>query len=401
MQFFYFVLNLYRSWILRGALHAADGPAGQSFKHALPGRMALITAKINDVTIHPASSVCGRGCWTFKPVYNLAVMEFDKLQLDAYEFTRQALAEDARHKLPKLNNKKHNGSPVCHQCHQHHPASIVCRAPTPSAFCFELVCANCKRSSIPLDDQSGFSVCTLCGACRPYYLGTVDACAQDSRPSSSPSVYKNYTHIKERISQWLCQEPTIPARHRQQLVTAYNRMRIETPAHFQIRELDKGFIRLVIRQAGLSSKKHLEKWVTIHSLVRHSPIPPRPSYQTVSGVEGLMQIIVRQWVRAHPANNRRKKNILSINLLFLLCLLKLGQKQYDTYRNEFPLNVSQVRIGHTLQAFSQLMGNSEFGVYRVPIRVSRVKASLFLQHPRGRMRVGLLGLSKATLQRPQ
>jgi hypothetical protein len=168
-------------------------------------------------------------------------------------------------------------------------------------------------------------------------------------------------------------EPVIPFAHRQRLLAAY---RIIGPSSAPHRQLDKGFVRSLIKQAGLSSKKHLEKWLTIHRLVDHSPLPPRPGFGLLQSIQGHMQIIIHQWARAHPANNQRKKNILSINLLFLLCLLKHGQKSFDTYAREFPLNVSPVRIGNTLEQFARLMEHSEWGRTAVPIRISSIRPGI-------------------------
>lgn len=122
----------------------------------------------------------------------------------------------------------------------------------------------------------------------------------------------------------------------------------------------------MIRESGLSTKKYLEKWITIYiHLGMQPPLPNRPNPALVDCVNTYLDIIAREWNNAHPSfKGQRRENIKNINFLFQLSLLKSGYLNYITYANEFPVVVSDAKYQELVtDLYGLLMRSDSFGTF--------------------------------------
>ena len=93
-------------------------------------------------------------------------------------------------------------------------------------------------------------------------------------------------------------------------------------------------------------------------------LPPRPSQRVLALAESHLKDITDVWTEHEqqlPHETRRRKNIISINLLFQFAIFKAGgQRAYDMYLPEFPLkNISNDKKVGLIRAFHDLMRNHE------------------------------------------
>ena len=166
----------------------------------------------------------------------------------------------------------------------------------------------------------------------------------------------------------MLQEPTICATHRTLLYKAF----LESGGAATLRTTNyKQFSRSLIVSANLSTRKYLEKYLSIYVMCG-GQLPPRLSQHTISEIKDELRVVLRQW-NAYVSELPRKQTIISINLILLCCLLRVaGMHLYELHCDELPISEPELR---NLKLF-QLLMLPEWGVFPCPMR--RAQASTLL-----------------------
>lgn len=100
---------------------------------------------------------------------------------------------------------------------------------------------------------------------------------------------------------------------------------------------------MVIQEAGLSVKRHWEKFLTINEMLRPGTTPPRPSTATLEQFETWFGAISTAWdkaddyVKKAPGRKKPRSHIISVNFVMHQLLLRVSMGAYLFYRGEFPL----------------------------------------------------------------
>lgn len=177
---------------------------------------------------------------------------------------------------------------------------------------------------------------------------------------NSASAYKHMVHFSERISQWTCTEPGICSAHRTLLLDAFDRLapNLQTNQYKQL-------ARSLIQEAGLSSRKYLEKYLSIFVMVGGKLPVPRPSQALVEDIKSEIKTIIKAW-NQYVTLLPKKRTIISINIILLVCVLRVaGQKVFDMYYHELP--ITKADLLRNIGLFQTIM-LSDWGVFPIPMR---------------------------------
>jgi hypothetical protein len=140
------------------------------------------------------------------------------------------------------------------------------------------------------------------------------------------SIYKRKHHFSERISQWLCQDRSVP-----QFV-------IDLVKGSTKSNLTKTAIRHVLRKNGLQT--YIENWIQIYCRAT-GEIIEAPDSQILEKMKDLFIHIEVAFLVHRPAN---RKSMMSYNFIFLRLLQHFNLKEHYKW---FPPLKSRLKIKTT------------------------------------------------------
>jgi hypothetical protein len=190
-------------------------------------------------------------------------------------------------------------------------------------------------------------ICTMCGYVQreypsAYKLGDYTSPERFYKRSS----YNRSTHLRERLRELVLQEPVIASSIRDQILATY-RKRGRGCKNGEWRrgpEMSKGDVKDLLREANVSTKKYLEKWLTIRKICTGYQ-PPRLHPSILDQVQNDFSKVKRIWQENRNNLRRGRKNLIKYNEVICNLLLRAGgQAVYDTYRDALPGISNALRV---------------------------------------------------------
>lgn len=158
--------------------------------------------------------------------------------------------------------------------------------------------------------------------------------------------YRRGVYLRERLSQWLGTEPALEHETKEALRRGTDEFyRLASPPRARAEDggprLSKSEIRKIITLSGLSTRRYLEKWLTIRCFIDgRRRIAPAPD--VYSSVSASLNEMSRCW-DTDVSVRLGRDNIPSINFLFRVALLRHSMAAYLTHRTQFPLDNKKAR----------------------------------------------------------
>jgi hypothetical protein len=197
------------------------------------------------------------------------------------------------------------------------------------------------------DDITGDEVCTDCGqivgSCRLFHPNNQ---WREGVQAVFRSIYKRKHHFSERISQWLCQDRTVPE-FVVDLVKKNSRP-----------YLTKTGIRQILRKNGLQT--YIENWIQIYCRVTGEKIEPPPS-EIIEQMKELFVCIEVAFIKHRP---KHRKSMMNYNFIFVRLLQHFHLKDHYKW---FPPLKSRIKIRSTDDIWKSICGFTGMSYQPLPV----------------------------------